>query len=175
MNTNTDVNILKNNEDIQFDNFGSIIISMIIIVLSYAAAEYIYDLLENYKYARIIYGQISLPIYYAIIILGIMTSLDNVGFSKTALITLFGTIGLTLALSLQNLFSGIIAGIYVGFKNMYKIGDYLEVVDTGGRLRKGTIVNVDLFTTTIRSEDMMDNIIPNTIIGNNVVNIKRVK
>ena len=172
MDTNVVGDILKNDENVQDDNFGSILTSIAIIVLSYLAAEHVYDLLESHKFTRIIYGQISLPIYYAIIILGIMTSLDNIGFSKTALVTLFGTIGLTLALSLQSLFTGIIAGIYVGFKNMYKIGDHLEVVDTGGRLRKGIIVDVDLFTTTIRSEDMMNNIIPNTIIENNVINVK---
>lgn len=157
------------------DKFKSIIVALIIITFSYGIAEYIHDILNEHKKIRVIYGQLALPAYYIIISLGIMMSLDNLGFSKTTLFTILGTIGLTLALSLQNIFTSLIAGIYIGLKSLYKIGDYLEVTDNAGRLRKGTIIDVDLFSTTILSEDMMRNEIPNTIIENTIVNIKHSK
>lgn len=160
---------LKNEKSSKFQN---IIISLIIITLSYAAAEYVYDLFESNKNKKVIYGQLSLSVYYLIIMFGLIASIDNLGFSKTALVTALGTIGLTLALSLQNLIASIIAGIYIGFKNLFKIGDYLEIVAPSGSSQKGTIVDVDLFVTTIYSEDKLYHIIPNTTIANNVINIK---
>ena len=158
----------------KISNFKNLVFSLIIITIAYIIADNVYESFKSFKDSRIIYGQLSTPIFYLIIILGIMIALDNLGFSKTTLVTLLGTIGFGLALALQNLFTNVIAGIYIGFKNLFKIGDYLEVNDSSGHLRQGIITDVDLFVTTIQSEDGIKNIIPNTIIENNIIYLKKI-
>lgn len=159
-------------EKLKPDSVRKIIISLIIITLSYGIADYMYDLMEKRKHVRIIYGQLSIAVYYALLVLGFMFSLDNLGISQTTIMAILGTVGLTLALSLQTLFTGIIAGIYVGFKNLFRIGDYLEVTDTAGRQHKGRVVSVDLFSTIITAEEGIEEVIPNANIGNGIIKIR---
>lgn len=157
------------------DNVKILIISLAVLTLIYGLAETIYNTMEQNKKVRVIYGQLSLPVYYLILGFGFTIFLENIGFSQTTLFTLLGTFGLTLALSLQTIFTSIIAGIYIGFKNLFKIGDDIEIIDTNGKFYHGTVHNVDLFTTTIISEDRSKQIIPNIYIENGILKIKNKK
>ena len=156
------------------DHIKNIIVAAAILTLMYGIADTIYGLMETNKKIRVIYGQLSLPVYYAILGFGFIIALENLGFSQPALFALLGTFSLTLALSLQQIFTSVIAGIYIGFKNSFKIDDAI-IVDTNGKSYEGIVLNVDLFDTIIMLEDGSKQIIPNTNIKNGILRVKKQK
>jgi small conductance mechanosensitive channel len=161
-----------------------LLLSIFIFIIFYVIAEYfrkfmISDLRNNnqeQKTINIIYYQLSIIIYYSIIILGLIFALVNLGFNIPTIITILGTVGLALGLAFQETFKNIIASLYISINNLYSIGDVI-IISILGNLNNtmGMVVDFDLYTTKlIDSKTKLLTTIPNNTISNNIIiNVSR--
>jgi small conductance mechanosensitive channel len=120
-----------------------------------------------------IYGQLSDLVFYSIIIIGLIFAALSQGIETATILTVLGSIGLALALSLQTLLTNIVFGIKIAFTNSIKIGDKVEFKIPGLPSNipiKGKVTDINLFNTKVSLENTNDEIlIPNSLSGNSVM------
>ena len=103
---------------------------------------------------------------YFMLIIGAFISLKVVGFDLRALMVFAGAVGIGLGLALQSVAANMISGFSIIFGGKIRRGDWLEVGDT-----MGTVTDIDLRATKIRTRDNIEYIIPNAdIMSNTIVN-----
>ncbi len=96
----------------------------------------------------------------------IIASLDQLGVNTTALIALIGAAGLAVGLALQSSLQNFAAGVMLIVFRPFKTGDYIEAGDTAGAVEK-----INLFSTTMRTGDNREVIVPNgNIYGGTITN-----
>ncbi len=94
--------------------------------------------------------------HYAIMLVGLYYALVTVGVTLGALVVLLGGLGLGLGLGLQPLMVNFISGLLIFFERHMKVGDIVEV---GGQL--GEVTRINMRSTTIKTFDNIDIVIPN--------------
>ncbi len=85
-----------------------------------------------------------------------VAALDQLGVDTTSLVALIGAAGLAIGLSLQGSLQNFAAGVMLIVFRPFKIGDF---VDAAGQA--GVIEQISIFSTTMRSGDNKEIIIPN--------------
>ncbi len=166
------------------DHIPLIVLSIIIFIIFYIIAEYyktnvidfkksknsFYSEQENETSTSLIYHELSWMTYYSIIIFGLIVSLVNIGFNVATIITLLGTVGLALSLSLQETLKNMISGIYIGINKLFNIGDiiilkpFINVNTTIGK-----IIDFNLYYTTLLDSNNQISMVPNSLIQNNIL------
>jgi potassium efflux system protein len=148
------------------------LISIIILVIAYTIARIVSSRFDNIKVKRnkkIVMSTISNIVYYFILFLGVSISLINAGFQIGSMIALLSTIGVALALGLQNTITQFVSGLIIIYNNTYNIDDYIITNGT-----EGTVSKFNLLTTTIINDDEITITIPNDVIVNsNLTNITK--
>lgn len=105
-------------------------------------------------------------IFVAILLITLIMSLSKLGVPTATLITVLGAGTLAIGLSLKDFLANIAAGFMIVFLRPFKIGDSIVVDGTAG-----TIININLFMTQLKSPSNECVFIPNTnIMGNSIVN-----
>lgn len=94
----------------------------------------------------------------------IIASLDQLGVDTTSLIALIGAAGLAIGLSLQNSLQNFASGIMLITFRPFKVGDYVEAGGTAG-----SIVKINIFSTTMITPDNKEVIVPNGQIYNDII------
>lgn len=85
------------------------------------------------------------------------------------MIAVLGAAGLAVGLALQGLLSNLAAGVLLVMFRPFRAGEY---VDLGGVA--GTVLNVQIFSTTLRTADGKVVVVPNgKIIAGNIINFSR--
>jgi small-conductance mechanosensitive channel len=103
---------------------------------------------------------------YATLILGFLMALKIVGIDLRFLLVFAGAIGIGIGLGLQNMAANIISGFSIIFGGKIRKGDWIETGDT-----LGTITDIGLGSTKVRTRDNIEYLIPNsTLISNTIVN-----
>jgi len=103
---------------------------------------------------------------YATLILGFLLALKIVGIDLRFLLVFAGAIGIGIGLGLQNMAANIISGFSIIFGGKIRKGDWIETGDT-----LGTITDIGLGSTKVRTRDNIEYLIPNsTLISNTIVN-----
>ncbi len=98
-----------------------------------------------------------------------LLTLDQLGVDITALIAGLGIGGAAIAFSLKNILGDLFASVSITIDKPFIVGDFI-VIDN----HKGTIENIGLKTTRIRSLDGEEIIFPNSdLLKNPVKNYKR--
>lgn len=85
-----------------------------------------------------------------------IAALDQLGVDTTSLVALIGAAGLAIGLSLQGSLQNFAAGVMLIVFRPFKIGDFVEA---GGQA--GVIEQISIFSTTMRSGDNKEIIVPN--------------
>jgi small conductance mechanosensitive channel len=153
-------------------DFKTILISLFIFFVFFIIAS-IYKNYYKKKQDNLIKYGLSDIIYYLLLFIGLFFSLIQLGIQTTSLYTIFGSIGLTLALSLQSTLSILASGLYISLNNLYNIGETIEILGPNGTIYNGKVSLFNLFNTTILStKDNTPIIIPNNYIQNNILNKK---
>ena len=105
--------------------------------------------------------------YYLIILITIMVSMSSVGIDMSSISLIAGALSIGIGFGLQTVVSNFIAGIILMFERTIRIGDIIEIND----LLKGTVTDIRIRSTTIKTFDNIDIVIPNSsFIQNNVIN-----
>lgn len=98
-------------------------------------------------------------IFYIIIAMTLYAVLIRIGVPPTSLIAIFGAAGLAIGLSLKDTLSNIAAGIMILLLRPLEVGEFVELSCCSGTIRE-----VGLFATTIKTSDGIYQYIPNSKI-----------
>lgn len=96
----------------------------------------------------------------AVLLIGIITILNELGVDITAIVTGLGITGLALALGAQTLVRDAINGIFLLAEDQYRTGDVVRIADV-----TGTVESISLRRTIIRDEDGVVHSVPNGSIN----------
>lgn len=95
--------------------------------------------------------EITLKILLLIAVLGM------IGIQTTSFIAMIGAAGLAVGMALQGTLQNFAGGVMVLFFKPYKVGDYIEASGV-----TGTVINIQIFNTIVRTDDLREVIIPNS-------------
>ena len=95
-----------------------------------------------------------------IVIVFLAFGLNHFGISLTAIMSTLGVGGLAFALAAKDTLSNIFGGITILFDNVFKMGDWVKVDNV-----EGTVAEIGLRSTTIRTFDNALITIPNSLIS----------
>lgn len=99
--------------------------------------------------------------YALLMVMVIIASLNQLGIQTTSFIAILGAAGLAIGLALQGSLANFAAGILMIIFKPFKVGDF---IDAGGTM--GTVEDIEIFTTKMRTPDNKQIIIPNNQITN---------
>ena len=144
-------------------------ISLIVIGISYILAQLTFnhitrvdsDVVQN---GKIIFKTLGDIAFFSIIGFGVILVLVNLGVELSTLFVVLGSIGLAVALALQDTISNISSGIMILILNYYDIGDLIEIDD-----KMGYVDKFDLFTTSLKNIDGILVKMPNNLITKGVL------
>ncbi|PPC71039.1 mechanosensitive ion channel protein MscS [Pantoea sp. ICBG 985] len=112
---------------------------------------------------------LSALVRYGIIAFTIIAALGRVGVQTASVIAVLGAAGLAVGLALQGSLSNLAAGVLLVTFRPFRTGEF---VDLGGVM--GTVQNVQIFSTTLKTADGKIVVVPNgKIIAGNIVNFSR--
>lgn len=100
----------------------------------------------------------------AVLLIGVLIALSSVGVNVSALMALIGGGAFIIGFALQDTLGNFAAGMMLLFYRPFDVGDFVEV---GGVA--GTVDNVSLVNTTIRSVDNKIILVPNTQVWGEVI------
>lgn len=99
--------------------------------------------------------------------LGLIVALQTLGIDLTALTVFAGTLGIGIGFGLQNIVNNFISGLIILVERPIQLGDRVEVSGM-----QGDVVRIGGRSTTIRTNDNIDMIIPNgEFISERVINL----
>lgn len=105
-------------------------------------------------------------IRYVVLFVGLLIIFQTVGIDLTTLNVLAGAVGIGVGFGLQNIANNFISGLIILIERPIKVGDRVEVNDV-----RGDIVSIGARSTTVRSNDNIHIIVPNSkFISENVTN-----
>lgn len=105
--------------------------------------------------------------YYLIVIITFFIAIGSIGIDMTSISLIAGALSIGIGFGLQTVVSNLIAGIILMFERTIRIGDTIEISDT----LRGKVTDMRIRSTTIKTWDNIDIIIPNSsFIQNNVIN-----
>ena len=105
-------------------------------------------------------------VYYSILVFAVVGALDRLGVATASLIAVVGAVGLAIGLALQGSLSNFAAGVLIILFHPYRVGDLVEV---SGEF--GTVEDIQIFNTVIKSPENKTIIIPNgQATGSNIPN-----
>ena len=103
---------------------------------------------------------------YVILFVGLLIIFQTVGVDLTTLNVLAGAVGIGIGFGLRNIANNFISGLIILIERPIKVGDRVEIEDVDG-----DVVSIGARSTTIRTNDSIAIIVPNSkFISENVVN-----
>ncbi len=93
---------------------------------------------------------------YALLILGIVEALDTLGLNLGGVIAGLGILGLAVGFAAQDVFANVISGFMILWDRSLRLGDWVRVKESEGRVRR-----ITLRTTRIATRDEGILVIPN--------------
>jgi small conductance mechanosensitive channel len=106
---------------------------------------------------------------YAVIIIGLVAVLQQLGVRATSIIAVLGAASLAIGLAMQGTLGNVAAGVMLLLFRHYRVGDFVEIAG-----KTGTVRALDLFTTELSSPDNLRVVIPNgKVFGDIITNFSR--
>ena len=101
---------------------------------------------------------------YAILVIVIVLVLGQFGVQTASIIAVLGAAGLAIGLALQGTLQNVAAGLMLLFLRPFKVGDYIEAGSAAG-----TVDEISLFVTELRTFDGVYLSVPNADIWNSPI------
>lgn len=164
---------LVNNQALLLSYVVNIVAAIAIIIIGMIVARIVSNTVNRLMVARNIDATVadflSALVRYGIIAFTLIAALGRVGVQTASVIAVLGAAGLAIGLALQGSLSNLAAGVLLVTFRPFRSGEY---VDLGGVA--GTVLQVQIFSTTMRTVDGRIVVIPNgKIIAGNIVNFSR--
>lgn len=104
--------------------------------------------------------------YALLMLMVIIAAINQLGIQTTSFIAILGAAGLAVGLALQGSLANFAAGILMIIFKPFKVGDFIEAAGT-----TGTVEEIEIFTTKMRTPDNKLIIVPNNqIINGSITN-----
>lgn len=164
---------LVRNQELLLSYAVNIVAAIAIIIVGMIVARLVSNTVNRLMVARHIDATVadflSALVRYGIIAFTLIAALGRVGVQTASVIAVLGAAGLAVGLALQGSLSNLAAGVLLVMFRPFRAGEY---VDLGGVA--GTVLNVQIFSTTMRTVDGKIVVIPNgKIIAGNIINFSR--
>ncbi|MFY8350496.1 mechanosensitive ion channel family protein [Pseudoalteromonas sp. SSM20] len=161
--------------EITIKNLPNMVIALLIFIVFLLLAKWlsvwIKKLLNRIFESSQVAGLITGICRMVVIIVGFFFALDIMGLSKAvaSLLAGAGIIGLAIGFAFQDMTENLIAGIVMGIRKPFKVGDIIEAGDTFG-----TVQRINLRNTLIENFYGQLAIVPNkTLFKNELLNYSR--
>jgi len=99
-----------------------------------------------------------------LLVLVIITAIGMLGVQTTSFIAIFGAAGLAIGLALQGSLSNFAAGVLIVLFRPYRVGDWIE-----GAGISGSVEQVQILTTVLKTGDNKKVIVPNSQIMDSII------
>ena len=164
---------LVRNQELLLSYAVNIVAAIAIVIIGMIVARIVSHTVNRLMVARKIDATVadflSALVRYGIIAFTLIAALGRVGVQTASVIAVLGAAGLAVGLALQGSLSNLAAGVLLVMFRPFRAGEY---VDLGGVA--GTVLNVQIFSTTMRTVDGKIVVIPNgKIIAGNIINFSR--
>lgn len=147
------------------DLLGAILILVVGWWVAGRAAALVRHSLRNAKFVDATLKPLAASIVrYAILVFVIIAVLSNFGVETTSIIAVLGAAGLAIGLALQGTLSNIAAGVMILILRPLKIDEFVEAGAVSG-----TVVEITLFTTLLKTPDGVFISAPNSQIWNSAI------
>lgn len=151
----------------------NIVAAIVTIIIGMFIARIVSNAINRVLLARHIDATVadflSAMVRYGIIAFTVIAALGRVGVQTASVIAVLGAAGLAVGLALQGSLSNLAAGVLLVTFRPFKTGEF---VDLGGVM--GTVQNVQIFSTTLKTADGKIVVVPNgKIIAGNIINYSR--
>ncbi|KQN74021.1 mechanosensitive ion channel domain-containing protein [Devosia sp. Leaf64] len=157
-------------------NVWSMVIAIVVLVAGWIIANLVSRYVTGLMSSRLRNNATVAPlagqaVRYGILFVTIIIVLGQFGVETASILAVLGAAGLAIALALQGTLSNIAAGIMLVFLRPFNTGDY---IDADGIV--GTVVEVGLFATQLRTIDGLYLFAPNSKLSNaKIINYSREK
>jgi len=147
-----------------------IIIAIVIFIVGRWIAKALKNVIHKMMAKRNVETTISSFIcnmsYVVLMTIVIIAALNQFGIQTASLIAIVGAAGLAIGLALQGSLANFAAGFLMLIFRPFKTGDYIEGAGT-----QGTVEEIHVFTTQLKTPDNKTVIIPNAkLMGDNIIN-----
>ncbi|NHA14929.1 mechanosensitive ion channel [Thioalkalivibrio sp. XN279] len=102
--------------------------------------------------------------YFGLLTMVVIAAVGQLGVQTTSFIAVLGAAGLAIGLALQGSLANFAAGVLMIIFRPFKAGDYIEAAGTAG-----SVEEVQLFTTTLKTPDNKIVIIPNAQVTSDTI------
>ena len=164
---------LVKNQDLLIQYAVNIVAAIVILIIGSIVARVVGNALNRVMKLRGIDATVadflSAIVRYGVLAFTFIAVLGRVGVQTTSVIAVLGAAGLAVGLALQGPLSNFAAGVLLVIFRPLRVGEY---VDLGGVA--GTVDQVQIFSTTLRTADNKTIVVPNgKIIAGNIINYSR--
>lgn len=164
---------LVRNQELILSYAVNIVAAIVTIIIGMFIARIVSNAINRVLLARHIDATVadflSAMVRYGIIAFTVIAALGRVGVQTASVIAVLGAAGLAVGLALQGSLSNLAAGVLLVTFRPFKTGEF---VDLGGVM--GTVQNVQIFSTTLKTADGKIVVVPNgKIIAGNIINYSR--
>lgn len=151
---------LARNQELLLSYAVNIVAAIAILIVGMIVARVVSNTVNRLMLARKIDATVadflSALVRYAVIAFTLIAALGRVGVQTASVIAVLGAAGLAVGLALQGSLSNLAAGVLLVMFRPFRAGEY---VDLGGVA--GTVLNVQIFSTTLRTADGKVVVVPN--------------
>lgn len=99
---------------------------------------------------------------YALVLVGLLIIVQTAGINLTTLNVIAGAVGIGVGFGLQTIAANFISGLILLVGRPIKVGDRIVVGEQGGEGIEGDVMEIGARATTIRTNDNIAIIVPNT-------------
>ncbi|MBE5955574.1 MAG: mechanosensitive ion channel [Lachnospiraceae bacterium] len=153
---------------------GDLVVALLILVIGFKIAKKAAKIVEKVLTDKLDKGVVRF--FYSFVNLGlkavvIFSAVTKLGVASSSIIALLGSAGVAVGLALQGSLSNIAGGVLILILKPFQIGDYIKEDNSGN---EGTVMDIDLFYTRLKTGDNQTIVIPNGIISNcSLTNVTR--
>jgi len=122
--------------------------------------------MQSRKVDKILESFVSNLAYWAMMMFVIIATINQIGVQTTSLIAIMGAAGLAIGLAMQGSLANFAAGVLIVMFRPYRVGDFVEAAGISG-----TVVQVQILTTVLKTGDNKQIVVPNgQIMGSIITN-----
>lgn len=163
---------LVRNQELLLSYAVNVVAAIAIVIIGMIVARLISNTLNKLLIARHIDATVadflSALVRYGLIAFTLIAALGRIGVQTASVIAVLGAAGLAVGLALQGSLSNLAAGVLLVTFRPFRTGDFIDI----GIM--GTVISVQIFSTTLKSSDGKIVVVPNgKIIAGNIVNYSR--
>lgn len=166
-------NWLVKNQEILLHYVVNLAAAMVIVILGLLVARIVSHMVHKvllvHKIDHTVADFLASLARYSVIAFALIAALGRIGVQTASIIAVLGAAGLAVGLALQGSLSNLAAGVLLVTFRPFRIGEYVDLSGVAG-----TVLNVQIFSTTLRAVDGKIVVVPNgKIISNNIINYSR--